>query len=154
MDNSCPPPSRCGRRLTVKQHKYILIVEDEADAAKLLQYRLRRNGYTTGIAEDGRAALNTIFATKPDLVILDLMLPLLHGYEVCRLVKSSPITQHIPVIMLTAMSEQENKLKGFKLGADDYVTKPYDMRELLARMTLLLRQETIKSPQTLLQRDR
>jgi DNA-binding response OmpR family regulator len=135
-------------------HKYILIVEDEADAAKLLEYHLRRNGYDTQIASDGRAALNTILATKPDLVILDLMLPHLHGYEVCRLLKSSSLTQHVPVVVLTAMADQDDKLKGFKLGADDYLTKPYDMRELLARVALVLRRAGAKPPQLLLKTDR
>jgi two-component system alkaline phosphatase synthesis response regulator PhoP len=121
--------------------KRILIVEDEIDAARLLFHHLKRRGYECNIAVDGRAALNAAFTHKPDLVILDLMLPTLHGYEVCRLLKDNPMTQHIPIVILTAMFTSEEKLRGFKLGADDYITKPFEMRELLARVAVLLRRE-------------
>ncbi len=118
--------------------KLILIVEDEPDVARLLQFHLQRQGFRTATAADGRTALNETFARKPDLVLLDLLLPKLHGREVCRLVKSSPITRHIPVLMLTALAHVEEKVEGFKVGADDYLTKPFDLRELIARVKALL----------------
>ncbi len=121
------------------QKKFVLIVEHEADVAGLLQFQLRRQGYRTQVAADGLNALNTAVEHKPDLIILDLMLPLMHGLEVCRLVKASPITRHIPILMLTARATTEDKLKGFQQGADDYLTKPFQMRELLARVEALLR---------------
>ena len=121
----------------------ILIAEDELDLANLLQHHLQRRGYRTRATPDGRAALNEMFERKPALLILDLMLPHLHGYEVCRLVKAAPVTRHIPVLMLTALADTANKLRGFQLGADDYVTKPFDLGELLARVQVLLRRQGI-----------
>lgn len=117
----------------------ILIAEDEADTARLLTYHLRRNGYSTAVAPDGIAALNAAIERKPALVILDRMMPQMQGHEVCRLLKASPIACHIPVLMLTALATTENKLAGFQSGADDYMTKPFEMRELLARIGALLR---------------
>jgi DNA-binding response OmpR family regulator len=119
----------------------ILIAEDEADTARLLSYHLRRHGYLTTIAPDGIAALNAAIERKPALVILDRMMPQMQGHEVCRLLKASPTACHIPVLMLTAMATTENKLAGFQSGVDDYMTKPFEMRELLARIGALLRRE-------------
>ena len=116
----------------------ILIAEDEPDAAHLLEFHLRRRGFRTAVAPDGLAALNVMFGEKPALLLLDLMLPKLHGLQVCRMLKTSPITQHIPIIMVTALGAPEDKLKGFGQGADDYVTKPFDMPELLARIQAVL----------------
>jgi DNA-binding response OmpR family regulator len=118
----------------VTTRKLILVVEDETDAAELLQYHLRRGGYATKIANDGRTALNTAIELKPDLILLDLMLPNLHGFEVARLLRSCPATQHIPIVVLTAMTSLDSKIKGFSLGVDDYVTKPFEMKELIARV--------------------
>ena len=120
-------------------HPLILIAEDEPDLANLLQHHLQRLGYRTHATPDGRAALNEMFERKPALLILDLLLPRLHGYEVCRLVKAAPATRHIPVLMLTALADTANKLRGFQLGADDYVTKPFELSEVLARVQALLR---------------
>ena len=125
-----------------KRRISILVAEDEMDAAQLLIFHLQRRGYAVHHAADGRTALNEIFEYRPDLLILDLMLPELHGYEVCRLVKSAPRVRAIPILMLTAMGAIEDKLRGFKLGADDYLTKPYEMKELLARVEVLLRRAT------------
>lgn len=116
----------------------ILIVEDEPGTARLIAYHLRRNGYQPLRARDGLAALNAVFQHKPSLVILDRMLPRMEGSEVCRLLKASPL-RHIPVLMLIALASTENKLEGFRCGADDYVTKPFEVRELLARVAALLR---------------
>jgi DNA-binding response OmpR family regulator len=121
--------------------KYILIVEDEVDAGRLLHYHLRQKGYECRIAMDGRAALNAVFTKKPDLILLDLMVPTLNGLEICRLLKGAPATQNIPIIMVTAMATPDDVVRGFKLGADDYVTKPFEMREMLARVAVLLRRE-------------
>lgn len=119
----------------------ILIVEDEPDAAGLLAFHLRRRGYEVVHAADGQQGLNAVFEQKPDLILLDLMLPHIHGYEVCRLIKSAPTTRHIPVLMLTALTDTDNKLKGFELGAADYLTKPYEVAELLARVQALLQRD-------------
>ena len=116
----------------------IVIAEDEPDAAALLVFHLRRRGFRTSVATDGVATLNVMFAEKPALLLLDLMLPKLHGWQVCRMLKASPITRNIPIIMVTALGSPDDKLKGFGQGADDYVTKPFDMPELLARIHAVL----------------
>ena len=120
------------------QRRHILIAEDEPDTANLLQYHLQRGGYRTTIAADGFNALNLTFESHPDLVILDLMLPKLDGFEVCRMLKASPSTCGIPVFMLTAMASTESKVEGFGVGADDYMTKPFEIPELVARIKSLL----------------
>ncbi len=122
----------------MSRRRLILIAEDEPDTARLLEFHLRRRGYNTAIAPDGLSAMNTVFEKRPVLIILDLMLPLMHGFEVCRLIKSSPAASSIPVIMVTAMASTENKLEGFKQGADDYLTKPFVISELIARVDALL----------------
>jgi DNA-binding response OmpR family regulator len=127
-------------------NRLILIAEDEPDAAKLLEFHLRRRGYRTVTAADGLAALNEAFARKPALLLLDLMMPKLHGLQVCRLLKSSPLTQHIPIMMVTALGTPEYKLKGFGQGADDYVTKPFEVPELLARVQALLARTDAEYP--------
>ncbi|MSR64336.1 MAG: response regulator transcription factor [Verrucomicrobiae bacterium] len=121
------------------QRKLILVAEDEADTAKLLQYHLQRHGYRASVAPDGLTALNDIVENRPDLVILDLMLPQLHGLEICRLVKASPVIRQVPILILTALASTDTKVDGFKNGADDYLTKPFDMPELLARVDSLLK---------------
>jgi DNA-binding response OmpR family regulator len=122
----------------MSQRRFILIAEDEPDTANLLQFHLQRRGYRTTVAADGFNALNLTFEGHPDLVILDLMLPKLHGFEVCRMLKESPSTCHIPVFMLTVAASSENKVQGFSLGASDYMTKPFEVPELLARIESLL----------------
>jgi len=133
------PGGTMGRGYRMAKHRSILIAEDEPDTANLLQFHLQRRGYETTVASDGLNALNLSFERHPDLVILDLMLPKLHGFEVCRMLKTSPSTRHIPVFMLTAMASTENKVQGFSLGANEYMTKPFEMSELLARIESLLR---------------
>jgi DNA-binding response OmpR family regulator len=122
----------------MSQRRFILIVEDERDTANLLQLHLQRRGYQTTVAADGFDALNLTFESHPDLVILDLMLPKLHGFEVCRMLKASPSTRGIPVVMLTAVASTESKVEGFNVGANDYLTKPFEISELLARIASLL----------------
>ena len=119
--------------------EHILIVEDEDDIAELLEYNLQRHDYdahSVGTGEDGRALAHE---TLPDLLILDLMLPGLSGIEVCRRLKRDPATAGIPVIMLTAKGEEEDIISGFDAGADDYVTKPFRPKVLLARVQAVLR---------------
>jgi DNA-binding response OmpR family regulator len=117
----------------------IVIAEDEPDTAKLLAYWFQRSGVKAIMTADGITALNAVFEHKPNLVILDLMMPRMDGLEVCRLLKTSPLTRHIPVLLLTALPPPADKLKGFGSGADDYLTKPFEMSELVARVFALLR---------------
>jgi DNA-binding response OmpR family regulator len=114
----------------------VLVVEDDADLLDLLNYALRRAGYTVLTAADGSQALRQFEAEQPDLVLLDVNLPKLHGFEVCRRLRQAAET---PIIMLTARDEEEDVLRGLQLGADDYVTKPFSPKQLLARMQTVLR---------------
>jgi two-component system phosphate regulon response regulator PhoB len=119
--------------------KSVLIVEDESDLAELLRYNLEREGYAARSLSDGRLALADIKRQPPDLVILDRMLPGVSGDEIIAQLKREPRTAGVPVIMLTAKAEESDELVGFALGADDYVTKPFSMKLLLARITALFR---------------
>jgi len=116
----------------------ILIVDDERQLVSLVSLHMTMSGYEVLTANDGEAALSCISKDNPDLVILDLMLPKIDGWEVCKLLRADPKTKNISVIMLTARSETEDKLKGFECGADDYVTKPFSPRELVARVKRVL----------------
>jgi two-component system phosphate regulon response regulator PhoB len=118
--------------------KSILIVEDEADLAELLCYNLEREGYRCRRAADGAAALEEVRQHRPDLMILDRMLPHVSGDEVMRQVKEDPRVKAMPIVMLTAKAEETDELAGFALGADDYVTKPFSMKLLLARVEAVL----------------
>jgi DNA-binding response OmpR family regulator len=120
------------------QRKTILIAEDETDFGLLLMFQLQQNGYRTLVTNDGRQALDNAFEIIPDLILLDLLLPNLHGYEVCRLLKQSKSTSHIPVVMLTAITSPDAQLKGLRLGADDYITKPCRITHLLMSIRILL----------------
>ncbi|RKZ19505.1 DNA-binding response regulator [bacterium] len=119
--------------------EHILIVEDEEDIAELLEYNLQRQDYDARSVGTGEAGLDQTRESLPDLVILDLMLPGLSGLEVCRRLKRDPETARIPVIMLTAKGEEEDIIAGFDAGADDYVTKPFRPKVLLARVKVALR---------------
>ena len=124
----------------------ILIVDDEAPIRELLRFNLQKNGYTVQEAADGPAALAAVQAAAPDLILLDLMLPGIDGIGVCRRLKEQPVTAGIPVIMLTAKSEEIDKVLGLEMGADDYVTKPFSMRELLSRVKAVLRRAASTAP--------
>lgn len=117
----------------------ILIVEDEEDIAELLEYNLERQGYRPEAVGTGEDGLKLAREIAPDLILLDLMLPKLSGIEVCRSLKADPETAGIPVIMLTAKGEEEDIVAGFDAGADDYVTKPFRPKVLLARVKAVLR---------------
>jgi phosphate regulon transcriptional regulator PhoB len=124
----------------------ILIVEDEADIVELLSYNLNRQGYEVESAATGPEGLAGARKGRPDLIVLDLMLPEMDGLEVCRVLKSESSTKDIPVIMLTAKSEEVDKVLGLELGADDYITKPFSPRELVARVKAVLRRAAAGPP--------
>lgn len=117
----------------------ILIVEDEADIVTLLRYNLERDGFRTAIAGDGEEALLLAAEQAPNLVLLDWMLPLMSGLEVCRQLRRNPKTRDIPVIMLTARGEEADRVRGLNSGADDYITKPFSPTEMVARIRAVLR---------------
>jgi len=117
----------------------VLVVDDERDIVDMIAYNLGRNGYEAVIAYDGNQALEIIDKQAPDLIVLDLMLPGLDGMEVARRLKAEPRTARIPILMLTAKGEETDVVVGLTLGADDYVTKPFSMKVLLARVGTVLR---------------
>jgi two-component system phosphate regulon response regulator PhoB len=117
----------------------ILVVEDEAPLVTLLRYNLEGAGFEVTDAADGEEALISIAERKPDLILLDWMLPLVSGLEVCRQIRRKPETRDIPIIMLTARGEEEDRIRGLDNGADDYITKPFSPSELLARVRAILR---------------
>ena len=117
----------------------ILVVEDEADIRDVIAFNLRQAGHQVLTAGRGSEALEALDAHKPGLVILDLMLPDMTGTEICKTIKHDPRTKHIPVVMLTARGEEIDRVVGFEVGADDYVVKPFSMRELMLRASAVLR---------------
>ena len=117
----------------------ILIVEDEKDIVKMLDYNLKKEGFRTIACHDGERALDLANREHPDLILLDLMLPGMDGLEVCKTLKKQDKTVSIPIIMLTAKAQESDKIVGLELGADDYMTKPFSPRELLARIKAVLR---------------
>jgi len=117
----------------------ILVVEDESAIVELLRYNLEREGFRVSVAADGEEALTAIAEDKPDLVLLDWMLPNASGLEVCRQIRRKTATRDLPVIMLTARGEDADRVRGLDVGADDYVTKPFSITELMARVKALLR---------------
>jgi diguanylate cyclase (GGDEF)-like protein len=121
----------------IKNQK-ILVVDDEQHIRKIVQFQLERAGYAVETAEDGVEALKAVDAGHPDLILLDLMMPNMDGYEVCRRLKSNYQTNHIPIIMVTAKADLENKLQGFEDGANDYISKPFAITELLVRVKNVL----------------
>ena len=118
---------------------HVLLVEDEPAQREVLAYNLESEGYAVSRAENGEEAMLQVAEITPDLVILDWMMPLMSGIEVCRQLKTRDDTKHIPVIMLSARSEEVDTVRGLETGADDYVVKPYSLRELMARVRTQLR---------------
>jgi two-component system OmpR family response regulator len=129
------PPPLTG--YTICMHK-IMVVEDDANLLETLKYNLNKEGYEVISASDGIQALDTARHEKPDLLILDVMLPGMDGFEVCRILRKETT---VPIIMLTARVEETDKIFGLEVGADDYVTKPFSVRELLARVRAMLRRQ-------------
>ena len=117
----------------------VLVIEDERDIAALVAYHLTKEGYRVRTAEGGSEALQAVAAERPDLVLLDLMLPGLSGYEVLSEIRRKPELQEVPIIVLTARREEADRIKGLELGADDYLTKPFSPRELVLRVGAVLR---------------
>ena len=114
----------------------VLVVEDDKNIAELLQMYLEKEGYAVTVAHDGGAGLSKFRAIKPDLVLLDVMMPVMDGWSVCKAIRTESQT---PIIMLTAKGETDDKVTGLKTGADDYITKPFEMKEVLARIEAVLR---------------
>ena len=118
----------------------ILVVDDEASIVTMLAYNLKKEGYDVVTAEDGEVALEKFESEKPDLLLLDIMMPKMDGYEVCRKIREK---SNVPIIMLTARADEVDKVVGLEMGADDYVTKPFGNRELIARVKANLRRSDI-----------
>ncbi|MDP2981091.1 MAG: response regulator transcription factor [Candidatus Omnitrophota bacterium] len=129
----------------------ILIVEDEKDIVKMLDYNLKKEGFKTLSAHNGEDGLDMARKENPDLILLDLMLPEMDGMDVCKAIKNEAKTSHIPIIILTAKAQETDKIVGLELGADDYMTKPFSPRELIARIKAVLRRmkEKDKLPEVL-----
>lgn len=122
----------------------ILVIEDEQRVAELLKTGLEEHEYETDIASDGVAGLRMFFQKQYDLIISDIILPKMGGFELCKEIRQ--VNQHIPILMLTALGSTDDKLEGFDSGADDYLTKPFDFRELLARIAVLLKRKMVEQP--------
>jgi two-component system, OmpR family, phosphate regulon response regulator PhoB len=123
--------------------KSILIIEDEKDIVDLIEYHLKQSSFSVISALDGPTGLERARKKRPNLIILDLMLPGMDGKDICRSLKSNPLTQSIPILMLTAKAEETDRLIGFELGADDYVTKPFSPKELVLRVKAILRRKEV-----------
>ncbi len=121
----------------------ILIIEDERSLVEVLTYNLQKEGYIVASATDGQDGLRRAMSLLPDLVLLDLMLPVIEGLEVCRQLRSSPRTKEIPILMLTARGEEVDEVVGFQMGADDYVTKPFKLKPLMQRIKALVRRKQL-----------
>lgn len=121
------------------RERTVLLIEDDPAIAEVLTYNLEREGYKTEWLRDGADGLRRASERKPDLIILDLMLPSLDGVEICRELRSDGTTRHVPILMLTAKSDEVDQVEGFSVGADDYVTKPFSVKVLLQRIRALLK---------------
>jgi len=119
--------------------KLIYIVEDERDIADLVEHYLKKDGFRSESISDGQRALERIRRQPPDLLVLDLMLPGMDGLELCRILRAEPATKRLPIIMLTAKAEETDKIVGLEMGADDYLTKPFSPKELMARIRAVFR---------------
>lgn len=117
----------------------ILIIEDEKDILEAIEYNLKKESFLVTRALNGQEGLDLARRKRPDLILLDLMLPIMDGLEVCKALKKDSSTSHIPIIMVTAKAEEVDKILGLELGADDYLTKPFSMRELIARIKAVLK---------------
>ncbi len=126
------------------RQKTVLIVEDEKNIVDILRFNLQREGYQTREAYDGEDGLNKARSEKPDLVLLDVMLPRMNGFDVCRALRQAG--DNVPVIILTAREEETDKVLGLEIGADDYITKPFSMRELIARVGANIRRTSMAAP--------
>lgn len=128
----------------------LLIVEDEAALVELLRYNFEKEGFRVSVAMDGEAALVAVAEARPDLIVLDWMLPHVSGLEVCRQIRRKSDTRDVPIIMLTARGEESDRIRGLEVGADDYVAKPFSPSELIARVRAVLRRSKPSTAQDLL----
>jgi two-component system phosphate regulon response regulator PhoB len=130
--------------------KNVLIIEDEQDLAELLAFNIEKEGYTATCIHDGKRGLERAVAHIPDLILLDLMLPGMLGTDICKMLRKDPRTAHIPIIMITAKSDEIDRVVGFEVGADDYIVKPFSMREMLLRVKAVMRrlERDAMAPQT------
>lgn len=128
----------------MEQKKTVLIVEDEKNIVDILCFNLQREGYATLEAYDGEDGLEKAQSEKPDLILLDVMLPKMNGFDVCRTLRKS--RNNVPVVILTAREEETDKVLGLEIGADDYITKPFSMRELIARVGANIRRTVMSAP--------
>ena len=128
----------------MEQKKRVLIVEDETNIVDIIRFNLVREGYDTLEAYDGEAGLALARSEKPDLILLDVMMPKMMGFDVCKALRDEG--DNVPIIMLTAREEEEDKVQGLELGADDYITKPFSMRELIARVRASIRRTAMSAP--------
>jgi two-component system alkaline phosphatase synthesis response regulator PhoP len=128
----------------------ILIVDDEQDIVELISYNLEKEGFSAIKAYEGASVFNIIATKKPDLLILDLMLPGMNGLDICKKIRANPATADLPIIMLTAKGDELDKIIGLEIGADDYITKPFSVKELVARVRTILRRSQDR-PKTSLQ---
>jgi phosphate regulon transcriptional regulator PhoB len=119
--------------------KRILVVDDEPDIVALVSYNLKKEGFAVTSVHEGGEALDMVKKKEFDLILLDLMLPVIHGMEICRILRAGTKTKHIPIIMLTAKGDEADRVRGLENGADDYMTKPFSPRELIARVKAVLR---------------
>ena len=133
-----------GLEVSVEQKKTVLIIEDEKNIVDILRFNLQREGYATLEAYDGEEGLRMALSENPDLLLLDVMLPKMIGFDVCRAVRQKGSS--VPVIILTAREEEADKVLGLEIGADDYITKPFSMRELIARVGANIRRTAMASP--------
>ena len=134
--------------ISKRMNTNIIVVEDEQDLARTLSYSLTREGFHVRVAHTGQEAMALIAAEPlPDLVLLDLMLPDMTGTEVCRRVRADERTEHVPIIMVTARGDEIDRVVGFEVGADDYVTKPFSTRELILRIRAVLKRNKVDAPQ-------
>jgi two-component system phosphate regulon response regulator PhoB len=130
----------------------ILIVEDETDISELVEYHFKQSGFSVTSVSDGSSALEQVKRRRPALIVLDLMLPDMDGKDICRVLKSNPLTRAIPILMLTAKAEELDRVVGFELGAEDYVTKPFSPRELVLRVKAILqRKEPLQESEKIIQ---
>jgi DNA-binding response OmpR family regulator len=125
--------------------KRIAVIEDDPDITRLLKYNLEKDGYKVTTASDGETGLKGVKKDKPDLVILDVMLPKMDGFEVCRLIRTE---SRVPVLFLTAKNEEVDRILGLEMGGDDYVTKPFSIREISARIKAILRRTSVDSSES------
>jgi DNA-binding response OmpR family regulator len=137
LDRPAPQAAKSGATIMPKAR--ILIVEDDRSLADVLDYNLRQEGYQTYVAADGQEGLQKAKLKLPDLIVLDLMLPIMDGLEICRRLRADPVTRGVLVLMLTAKGEETDQVAGFSVGTDDYVSKPFSVKVLLERVRALLR---------------